>query len=130
MIMITGGAFQGKRDCLKRLYKLTDNEILSGADCPLDSVFTAAAIADFQELVRRLLAENINVSEFTERFCAENPGAAVIINEIGSGIIPIEKSDRIYREETGRAGCIIATHSETVIRVFCGIPEAIKGALP
>lgn len=130
MIMITGGAFQGKRECLKRLYKLADNEILSGADCPLDSVFTAAAVADFQEIVRRLLAENIDVSEFTERFCNENPGAAVIINEIGSGIIPIEKSERIYREETGKAGCIIAAHSETVIRVFCGIPEAIKGELP
>lgn len=130
MIMITGGAFQGKRDCLKRLYGFTDNEILSGSECRFDDVFTAAAIADYHELVRRLIAENISVTEFTEKLCRENPNAAVIINEIGCGIIPIEKSERIYREQVGCAGCVIAANCDTVIRVFCGIPEAIKGVLP
>lgn len=130
MIMITGGAFQGKRDCLKRLYGFADNEILSGADCRFDHVFIAAAISDYHELVRRLIAENVDSAEFTERLCRENPNAAVIINEIGCGIIPLEKSERIYREQVGRAGCIIASHSDTVLRVFCGIPQAIKGELP
>ncbi len=130
MVMVTGGAFQGKRDCLKRLYGISDSDIISGADCEFESVLTAAAVADYQELVRRLIAGNTGVSVFTERFCRENPNAAVIINEIGCGIIPLEKSERIYREEVGRAGGIIAAHSETVLRVFCGIPEVIKGELP
>lgn len=130
MIMITGGAFQGKRECLKRLYGFADNQILSGADCLFDDVFTAAAVVDYHELVRRLIGDGISVSEFTERLCRENPNAAVIINEIGCGIIPLEKSERIYREEVGKAGCIIAAHSDTVLRVFCGIPEIIKGELP
>lgn len=127
MVMITGGAYQGKRGCLKRLYGIADDEIISGADCDIDAVFTAAAIADYHELVRRLIAEDIDVVEFTERLCRENPNAAVIINEIGCGIIPLEKSERIYREQVGRAGCVIAAHSGTVLRVFCGIPEVIKG---
>lgn len=127
MVMVTGGAFQGKRDCLKRLYGLSDSDIISGADCALEDVFNAAAVSDYHEIVRRLLDENIDVSGFTERLCRENPNAAVIINEIGCGIIPLEKSERIYREEVGRAGCIISSHSEMVIRVFCGIHEVIKG---
>lgn len=126
MVMVTGGAFQGKRECLKRLYKLSDKDIISGADCNIEDVFTASAVSDYHELVRRLIADNIDASEFTGRFCKENPKAAVIINEIGCGIIPVEKSERIYREEVGKAGCIIAAHSETVIRVFCGIPQIIK----
>ena len=129
MVMVTGGAFQGKRECLKRLYDLSDEDILNGADCDIDDVFTAAAIADYHELVMRLIAEKIDVSEFTGRFCRENANAAVTINEVGCGIVPLEKSERIYREEVGRAGCIIAAHSETVIRVFCGIPQMIKGSL-
>ncbi len=128
--MITGGAYQGKRGCLKHLYGFTDDTILNGADCDIDGIFSAAAIADYHELVRRLIAENIDVIEFTERLCRENPNAAVIINEIGCGIIPLEKSERFYREQVGRAGCIIAAHCDTVLRVFCGIPEAIKGELP
>lgn len=127
MVMITGGAYQGKRGCLKRLYGIVDDEIISGSDCDIDAVFTAAAIADYHELVRRLIAEDIDVIEFTERLCRENPNAAVIINEVGCGIVPLEKSERIYREQVGRAGCVIAAHSETVLRVFCGIPEVIKG---
>ena len=130
MIMITGGAFQGKRDCLKRLYKVPENEIINGAECQFSKVFTAVAIADYHELVRRILSEKINVIEFTEKLCRENPNAAIIIDEIGCGIIPIERSERIYREEVGRAGCIIAANCDTVIRVFCGIPQAIKGVLP
>lgn len=130
MIMITGGAFQGKRECLKRLYKISENEILSGAECLFDDVFTAAAIADYHELVRRLINEKIDPVEFTEKLCRENKNAAVIINEIGCGIIPLERSERIYRGEVGKAGCIIAANCDTVVRVFCGIPEVIKGALP
>lgn len=130
MVMITGGAFQGKRTLAKRLYGLTDRDILNGAECAFDEVFTAAAISDYHELVRRLIAAKIDVSEFSERLCGENPRAVIIINEVGCGIIPLEKSERVYREEVGRAGCVIAAHSETVIRVFCGIPEAIKGELP
>lgn len=130
MIMITGGAFQGKRECLKRLYKIPENKILNGADCRLNDVFTAAATANYHELVRRLISEKIDVIEFTEKLCRENPNSAIIIDEIGCGIIPIEKSERVYREKVGNAGCIIAKNSDTVIRVFCGIPEAIKGVLP
>lgn len=127
MVMVTGGAFQGKRECLKSLYGLSDKYIISGKDCHIEDVFTAEAIADYHELVRRLIADNIDVSEFTGRFCRENTKAAVTVNEVGCGVIPLEKSDRFYREEVGRAGCIIAAHSETVIRVFCGIPQIIKG---
>lgn len=130
MIMITGGSFQGKRDCLKRLYGFSDGDILNGAECSFNEVFTASAVADYHELVRRLIAENTDAVKFTEKLCRENPNMTVIINEIGCGIIPIEKSERIYREEVGRAGCIIAAHSGTVLRVFCGIPQAIKGELP
>ena len=130
MVMVTGGAFQGTRECIKQLYKLSDKDIISGKDCRFEDVFTAAAVTDYHELVKRLIAEKINVTDFTERFCCDNKKALVTINEIGCGIVPLEKSERFYREETGRAGCIIAAHSETVIRVFCGVPQIIRGKFP
>lgn len=130
MVLITGGAFQGKRSAAKRLYKLSDGEFISGAECDFEEVFSAAAVADYHELVRRLLADGRDVSAFTEKLCRENPNAVILINEVGCGIIPLEKNDRIYREEVGRAGCILAENSETVLRVFCGIAEAVKGEMP
>lgn len=127
MIMITGGAFSGKKDYAKKRFGFTDEEILNGGNCLLNAVFSAKCIADYQLIVKRLLEENADVQTFTERLCKENPNAVVIINEIGAGIIPLEKSDRIWREETGRSGCLIARNSSEVIRLACGIPTTIKG---
>lgn len=127
MIMITGGAFSGKKDYAKKRFGFSDDDILNGENCPFDAAFSAKCIADFQLIVKRLLEENADVQTFTERLCKENPNAVVIINEIGAGIIPLEKSDRIWREETGRSGCLIARNSSEVIRLACGIPTTIKG---
>ena len=127
MIMITGGAFSGKKDYAKKRFGFSDEEILNGENCSTEAVFSAKCIADYQLIVKRLLEENADVQTFTERLCKEDPNAVVIINEIGAGIIPLEKSDRIWREETGRSGCLIARNSSEVIRLACGIPTTIKG---
>lgn len=127
MIMITGGAFSGKKDYAKKRFDFSDDDILNGENCSLNAVFSAKCIADYQLIVKRLLEEKADVQTFTERLCRENPNAVVIINEIGAGIIPLEKSDRIWREETGRSGCLIARNSSEVIRLACGIPTTIKG---
>lgn len=127
MIMITGGAFSGKKDYAKKRFGFSDEEILNGENCSLEAVFSAKCIADFQLIVKRLLEENADVQTFTERLCKENSNAVVIINEIGAGIIPLEKRDRIWREETGRSGCLIARNSSEVIRLACSIPTTIKG---
>lgn len=127
MIMITGGAFSGKKDYAKKRFGFSDEEILNGENRSLEAVFSAKCIADYQLIVKRLLEENADVQAFTERLCKENPSTVVIINEISAGVIPLEKSDRIWREETGRSGCLIARNSSEVIRLTCGIPTIIKG---
>ncbi|MGN1136944.1 MAG: bifunctional adenosylcobinamide kinase/adenosylcobinamide-phosphate guanylyltransferase [Oscillospiraceae bacterium] len=127
MIMITGGAFQGKREYAKKRFGFSDDEILNGGSCEFEAVFTAKCVTDYQLAVKRLLEENADPEEFTRRLCRENSGVVIIMNEIGGGIIPIEKSERIWREETGKAGCIIAENSREVIRLVCGIPTKIKG---
>lgn len=127
MIMITGGAFSGKKDYAKTRFGFSDDDILNGENCSFDAVFSAKCIADYQLIVKRLLEEKADIKTFTERLCEESPNAVVIINEIGAGIIPLEKNDRIWREETGRAGCLIARNSSEVIRLTCGIPTIIKG---
>lgn len=127
MIMITGGAFQGKTEYAKQRFGFSDDDILNGGSCDFEAIFSAKCVTEYHLLIKRLLEKNIDVQEFTRRICRENPHAVIIINEIGAGIIPLEKSERIWREETGRAGCIIAEKSAEVVRVICGIPAKIKG---
>lgn len=126
MIMITGGAYQGKKDFVKTCF---DCEILNGDNCDFESVFTAKCVSNYHQLVKRLVENGDDVVSYTERLCRENSNLIVIINEIGCGIVPLEKSDRLWREQVGRAGSLIAKNSDTVVRLICGIPAVIKGEL-
>ncbi|MDO4581472.1 MAG: bifunctional adenosylcobinamide kinase/adenosylcobinamide-phosphate guanylyltransferase [Bacillota bacterium] len=50
----------------------------------------------------------------------------VICNEVGSGVIPAERSQREWREACGRLSILLAQQAEQVIRMVCGIPLRIK----
>lgn len=130
MIMITGGAFQGKKDFVKKFFSIGENDILNGADCNYDKIFSAKCVCNYHLFIGRLMNEEIDPLKFTEKICKKNSDIIIIMNEIGCGIIPLEKSERIWREQVGRAGCIIAESSSDVFRICCGIPTKIKGEMP
>ncbi len=50
----------------------------------------------------------------------------IICDEIGCGIVPTDRFERIWREETGRAMCKIADQAEAVYRIYAGIVMKIK----
>lgn len=124
MVMITGGAYQGKTSYAVQNFNISEDYITDGKICALETTMTARCIKNYHELVKRLGTESIS---FTQKLCLRNREAVIIIDEIGCGIVPIEKSERVWRENVGRCGCIIVSNSETVVRMVCGIPLIIKG---
>lgn len=122
MILITGGAFQGKTAYAKSHFP---GEITDGASCGTISAETAEILINYHLLLRRIAEPE----SFTASFCKENPDCVVVIQEVGCGIVPLEKEERIWSETVGRCGCILAEHADVVIRMVCGIPTVIKGAL-
>lgn len=57
----------------------------------------------------------------------QNPDIILISNEIGYGIVPLDRFERDWREKTGRICCLAAQESRSVIRVLAGNPVYIKG---
>ena len=57
---------------------------------------------------------------------AGNPEVIIICDEIGCGIVPLEKSDRDYRENVGRIMCRVVERAEHAERLICGIPQRLK----
>ena len=47
--------------------------------------------------------------------------------EVGSGIVPLDASERAYRERVGRLSCALAERADAVVRMVCGIPVVLKG---
>jgi len=126
MIVITGGAFQGKLAYAEQHFSVP---VTDGTDCTVHEAKTAKILTHFERLVQKLIRSGTDPVKWTESFCKTNPDCTVLITEIGCGIIPLDPDDRNWREATGRCGCILASHAKTVIRLICGIPHALKGAL-
>lgn len=125
MIMIIGGSYQGKKEFAKFHFGLTESDITDGGKCSLTVLANAHCINNYELAIKRMIVENIDPLDFTKKLNCE----IVIMSEIGCGIIPLEKSEREWRETVGRAGCILAEKAETVYRVCCGIATIIKGEM-
>lgn len=127
MIMITGGSFQNKTAYAMKATGLTESDIIDGAVCTAKDALEAKGIRNYHTLVKRIFMSGEDPLAFAEKLCKAS-AEAIIMDETGSGIVPIDKNDRLIREAVGRCGCIIAQNCHTVVRVCCGIPTIIKGA--
>lgn len=128
MLLITGGAYQGKLNYALDITGLEEKVVVDGEFCDFEDAFRGEVIYRFHELVRRLLMNEEDVEEYVKKLIEENPEAIIIVNEVGSGVIPLEPFDRKFRETVGRISCIIARNADEVHRVVCGMGVKIKHA--
>ncbi|MBP3380713.1 MAG: bifunctional adenosylcobinamide kinase/adenosylcobinamide-phosphate guanylyltransferase [Ruminococcus sp.] len=126
MILIIGGSYQGKTVFAVSTFGLNEKEIAEGGDA-WERLKNAKCIRHFEALVSAAVKENKDPLELTEKLLDAATDVIIIMTEIGCGIIPIERSERIYRELVGKTGCLLAGRAEKVIRLVCGIPSVIKG---
>ena len=108
MILIIGGAHQGKADFARSL-GIAEDKILYNAHTK----------------IRQLMRDG---KDAAIEFDAMLQGVEIVTcDEIGMGIVPIDEFEREWRETTGRIMCRIAKDADTVYRVVCSIPTRIKG---
>ena len=65
-----------------------------------------------------------------ERLLEDRPDVVILCNEVGSGVVPMDREERAWRERVGRTCCALAEQAERVERLFCGIPTVLKGDGP
>lgn len=104
MIFITGPLYSGKRTFAQ---KLGGRQIFD---------------------VQQLAANTDDLTRLADKLAADYD--VVAATEIGGGIVPMDAGERAAREAAGRLACLLAARADTVIEMFCGIPNALKGELP
>lgn len=124
MILVTGGCFQGKTAYACKTFGIPMEEAKDGAVCPLEELYSSRLLYHFHEYIKRLMEMGQELS--IDRILQENPELVLVTNELGYGVVPIDKFDRDYREKTGRICCQIAKEAEEVHRVVCGLGTVIK----
>ena len=116
MILIIGGEGAGKRTFAQSLgYREADM-----ADACLDD---KPVIFHTEQLVFTRLDE---VDALFETLLQKE---VVICNEVGSGVIPMDRAERLGREAVGRLCVCLAQRAEAVVRLVCGIPTVIRGEI-
>ena len=83
-------------------------------------------IINYQELVRRQMEQGLDPEDQLRQIAGLNPEIILCANEIGMGIVPVDRKERDFRETCGRTLCLAAQLSDEVWRVICGIGERIK----
>lgn len=112
MVLIIGGAYQGKRDYALETLGYPPGRIVGHAEC---------IIRDLLDAGKDPLAE-------IPRLCDAWQDCAVLLEDICCGIVPMDAADRAWREAVGRCGAYLARRAERVVRVFCGIGTVMKNA--
>ena len=117
MILIIGGAGQGKLRCALAL-------------TGLDAAHVGASPAEDKPILNHLetwLREEADPLPVLEAYLTWRPNAVILCDEVGCGVVPMDREDRAWRERVGRTCCALAERADRVIRVYCGIPTVIKG---
>ena len=127
MILVVGGIASGKRTFVRSL-GFSDGDM---ADALLDE---HPVVLNAQELVRDIdsaAGENATglsgkgalPAGLVDRLAEKSVVACV---EVGSGVVPIDRGERIWRERAGRLTAELAQRADRVVRMVCGIPVDLK----
>ena len=120
MILIIGGAYQGKLDFAKNQFGTTEEDI---------HACTAGEIDFSKRCIHK-------IEEFT--FCHPDPvgyfkanrdlweDSILICEDLFCGVVPMGAENRAWRQKTGRLCQYLAAEATRVSRVFCGLEQRLK----
>lgn len=120
MILIIGGAYQGKLDFARETFSLTPEDIFSCGQGEID--FSRRCIYHIEEFTRH--------HDDPIAFFRENRGAwqdsILICQDIFCGVVPMGAENRAWRQNTGRLCQYLAGEASRVSRIFCGLEQRLK----
>lgn len=126
MRLVTGGAWQGQKEWVIRQWSIPEKDIVDGADCGDTELNHVLAVDHFHLLVKRWMKAGTDTETEMETVLKNNPDLVIITDEIGCGIVPVDKDERDYREVHGRICCRLAERADEVVRIYCGMGQRIK----
>lgn len=142
MILIIGGAFQGKKRFAEQLLfsEIKTGEIpwCDGRTAGWEEFCRASWCCHLPIMIRRqmdelaagekdgILRSGFTREDFVKELLKYSKEKILVAEEIGSGIVPMGEFQRKWREETGRIYCILAENAAQVWRVVGGIGQRLR----
>lgn len=131
MLLLIGPSYQGKLAWTREVLGVPEEEICFCSRQSPELDLSRRVICGFHLWVRALLEAGRNpVQELREGYADRLADKVILCDDIGGGIVPIDRMDRLWREALGRSLRLLTPRCDAVIEFCCGIPRALKGELP
>ena len=120
MILIIGGAYQGKLDFAKYAFGLADADIHTCDAGKID--FSKRCIYKIEEFT-------FGYSDPIACFKANRDrweNSILICEDIFCGVVPLSEENRAWRQRTGRLCQYLSKEATQVSRIFCGLEQRLK----
>lgn len=120
MILIIGGAYQGKLDFAKETFGLKEEDIYICGTGEID--FSKRCIYAVEEFT---WGHPDPIGYFQEhREAWEN--TILILRDVFCGVVPMDAETRLWRQNTGRLAQYLSREARQVSRIFCGLEQRLK----
>lgn len=123
MILVFGGAYQGKLEYAEKEFNINTVCDCSGGRYP---DFSAEAVAGIEGFVMECVKDGIEAADYFREQEEDWKDSVLIITDISQGVVPVDSRARAAREMNGRLMLYLAAKADQVYRVFCGIGKRIR----
>ncbi len=130
MILVFGGAYQGKLDYVLDKFQLSEDDVYR---CSRDGEINldCRVIYGLEEFVywcteNGVEAKTVLESRFDTTEADPYLGKIFIACDVSQGLVPMDATDRAFREMMGRTLLHLSKEADEVHRVFCGIGQRLK----
>ena len=120
MILIIGGAYQGKLDFAKETFGVTDADMHTCDTGEID--FSKRCIYKIEEFTYGH-PDPIGYFQANRERCKDS---ILICEDIFCGVVPMGAENRAWRQNTGRLVQYLSKEADQVSRIFCGLEQRLK----
>lgn len=126
MILIFGGAYQGKLEYAIKKYNIREDEIYKCSTCSTEIDLSKKVIYGLDKFTYASVKEGLTPLDFVKENLEKLSDKIIICDDISQGIVPMDKTERAWREANGRCMIFLANEASEVYRIFCGLENKIK----
>ena len=124
MVLIIGGAYQGKLDFAKTAFTLSEDEIFTCGSSEID--FSKRCINRVEEFTLACVQSGVDPSEYFKAHRDDWKNSVLICEDIFCGVVPMGAEMRAWRQATGRLCQYLSREAAEVSRIFCGLEQKLK----
>lgn len=124
MILILGGAYQGKRTYVKRRFSLEEEDIFTCSGSDLD--FSKKCMDHLEEFTYACVRDGKDPLAYIMENQSQMQDKVIICQDIFCGVVPMERDFRLWRDATGKLCQYLASEADAVYRLYCGLEQKLK----